>query len=54
MNGSFILKETFEAEASLIYNAWLNSDLHSKMTGGKHFALIWLAIPFLLGMGTLL
>ena len=35
MKESFVLKETFEAEPSIIYNAWLDSDLHRKMTGGE-------------------
>ncbi|MDA1316751.1 MAG: SRPBCC domain-containing protein [bacterium] len=34
MKESLILKETFETEPSVIYNAWLDSESHSKMTGG--------------------
>lgn len=35
MKVSFVLKETFEAEPSVIYDAWLDSTLHSEMTGGE-------------------
>lgn len=34
MKESFVLEETFETDPSIIFNAWLNSELHSKMTGG--------------------
>lgn len=29
------LKEVFEVEPEKIYHAWLDSDLHSRMTGGQ-------------------
>jgi len=32
---TFELKENFPVKASVIYNAWLNSAEHSKMTGGE-------------------
>lgn len=35
MNESIELKETFNVKPSVIYNAWLNSEQHSKMTGGE-------------------
>lgn len=35
MKESIVLKETFETNPSEIYNAWLDSDLHSDMTGGE-------------------
>ena len=35
MKETFELTEFFNVPPSLIYNAWLNSDLHSKMTGGE-------------------
>ncbi len=35
MKESIELKEIFKASASEIYTAWLDSDLHSKMTGGQ-------------------
>ncbi len=31
----FTLKTTFNASAKDVYTAWLNSDSHSKMTGGE-------------------
>ena len=35
MKGSFELKEIFNVKPSIIYNAWLYSEEHSKMTGGE-------------------
>lgn len=35
MKESLILKETFNAKPETLYNAWLDSDMHSKMTGGQ-------------------
>ena len=35
MKGSFELKEIFNIKPSIIYNAWLYSEEHSKMTGGE-------------------
>lgn len=35
MKQSLILKETFETTPAVLYHAWLNSDSHSKMTGGE-------------------
>lgn len=35
MKETIELKEFFEAEPSEIYNAWLDSELHGKMTGGE-------------------
>jgi hypothetical protein len=34
MKQSLELKEIFSANPSEIYEAWLDSDLHTKMTGG--------------------
>ena len=31
----FTLKETFQASAKKLYNTWLTSDGHTKMTGGE-------------------
>lgn len=33
----FTLKEIFKTSAANIYKAWLNSEEHSKMTGGEAF-----------------
>ncbi|MDA0195894.1 MAG: hypothetical protein O2887_17610 [Bacteroidetes bacterium] len=35
MKVSFVLKETFPVPPESIYDAWLNGDKHSEMTGGK-------------------
>ena len=35
MRETFELKETFNVKPSVIYEAWLNSEEHSKMTGGE-------------------
>lgn len=35
MKESFQLKEVFKVKPSAIYQAWLNSELHSQMTGGE-------------------
>ena len=35
MKKSIQLKETFPVKPEQIYNAWLNSEQHSSMTGGK-------------------
>ena len=35
MNEKFELREIFNVEPSVIYKAWLDSGLHSKMTGGE-------------------
>ena len=35
MKEEFEVKEIFAGEPSEIYNAWLDSDLHGKMTGGE-------------------
>ncbi len=35
MKESFELKETFPAKPAEIYNAWLESEAHAKMTGGE-------------------
>ena len=35
MKESFQLKEVFKVKPSAIYQAWLDSELHSKMTGGE-------------------
>jgi activator of HSP90 ATPase len=35
MRETFELKETFNVKPSVIYKAWLNSEEHSKMTGGE-------------------
>ncbi len=35
MKESFVLKETLESEPSTIYQAWLDGELHSQMTGGE-------------------
>jgi activator of HSP90 ATPase len=34
MKESFVLKKIFETMPSILYKAWLDSDLHSEMTGG--------------------
>jgi activator of HSP90 ATPase len=34
MNVSFEIREIVDVNASLIFNAWLNSEMHSEMTGG--------------------
>ena len=34
MKESFVLEETFAIEAASLYKAWLDSSLHSQMTGG--------------------
>ena len=35
MEIKFRISETFPATPEALYEAWLNSDLHSEMTGGK-------------------
>lgn len=35
MKESVEIKETFNVKPSVIYNAWLNSEDHSNMTGGE-------------------
>jgi len=35
MKESFQLKEVFKVKPSAIYQAWLDSELHSQMTGGE-------------------
>ena len=35
MKETLKLKETFQVKPSIIYEAWLNSEEHSKMTGGE-------------------
>ena len=35
MKESLVLKEIFEVQPSIIYEAWLDSDMHSQMTGGE-------------------
>ncbi len=35
MKSEFTLKENFNTSPTELYNAWLNSDEHSKMTGGS-------------------
>lgn len=35
MKESLILKEEFLVAPNIIYTAWLDSNLHTKMTGGK-------------------
>lgn len=34
MKESIVLKETFKTNPTELYNAWLDSDIHSEMTGG--------------------
>ncbi len=35
MKEKFELREIFKVEPSVIYKAWLNSEIHSNMTGGE-------------------
>lgn len=35
MKESFQLKETFNTPVATLYAAWLNSEIHSEMTGGE-------------------
>lgn len=35
MKNNFEVKKVFSASVSEIYNGWLNSETHSKMTGGE-------------------
>lgn len=35
MSIQFQIKETFQVPVDVIYHAWLNSDEHTKMTGGQ-------------------
>lgn len=35
MKNNIILKEFFKVPASTLYEAWLNSEAHTKMTGGE-------------------
>ncbi len=37
MKVSFQIKEKFKVKSEVIFEAWLNSKLHSKMTGGTAF-----------------
>lgn len=37
MKVSFQIKEKFKVSPEVIFEAWLNSKLHSKMTGGNAF-----------------
>ena len=46
MKETIELKEFFEAEPSEIYNAWLDSELHGKMTGGEADCSKELGKPF--------
>ena len=35
MKKQFQLKQSFPVNSTIIYHAWLNSEKHSKMTGGE-------------------
>tara|TARA_X000000950_G_C13694516_1_gene569507 strand:+ start:80 stop:313 length:234 start_codon:yes stop_codon:yes gene_type:complete len=46
MKESLVLKEVFKVKPTFIYNAWLDSKLHSQMTGGEAQCSTDVSSPF--------